>query len=106
MRQTGGTKDVTNNKGVTNVKQGCKKWMYNFLPHDLLPPNFYPHNPNPYPNPHPNHNSQLYLLKLFLYSLEFWGVKSRSLMSQSDFVPPLFNAETQGVKSRETIRNV
>ena len=84
-----------------------------------LPPNFYLPNPNPipypkpYPNPHPNHNSQLYPLKLFLYSLEFrgvksrgGGVKSRSLMSKSNFVPPLFNTGTQGVKSRETVRNV
>ena len=81
-----------------------------FLPHDLLPPNFYPPNPNPHPkpcpNPHPNHNSQLYPLKLFLYSLEFRGVKSRSLMSKSDFVPPLFNTGTQRIKSRETVRNV
>ena len=40
------------------------------------------HTPNPYPNP------QLYLLKLFLYSLEFGGggVKSRSLISKGDFL--------------------
>ena len=75
------------NKGITNVKQGCKKWVYNYLPHDLLTPNFYPPNPNPYPkpypNPHSNHNSQLYPLKLFLYSLEFRGVKSRGVKSRS-----------------------
>ena len=34
------------------------------------------------------------------------GVKSCNLMSKNDFVPPLFNTGTQGVKSCETVRNV
>ena len=54
--------------------------------------------------PNLNHCFQPYPLKLFLYSLEFrgGGVKSRSLISKSDFLPPLFNTGNQGVKSRET----
>ena len=75
------------------------------LTHTLIPyPNPYPSpypNPNPNPYPNPNHSSQLYPLKLFLYSLEFGGgVKSRSITSKSNFLPPLFNTGNQGVKSR------
>ena len=53
--------------------------------------------------PNLNHSFQPYPLKLFLYSLEFrrvggGGVKSRSLISKSDFLPLLFNTGNQGGK--------